>query len=110
MKPARPLWKKVRVLLLFCLFVVIAIQFIRPPLDNPPVTADLKAPPQVEAILRRACYDCHSNETRLAWFDLPGPAHWLSVQGVKEGREVLNFSQFDSLPKGVQAAELFECI
>jgi hypothetical protein len=106
----RPLWKKLRIFLLICLLVFIALQFIRPPLDNPPVTADLAAPPQVKAILQRACYDCHSNETHLAWFDQPAPAYWLVVRDVKEGRRVLNFSNFDSLPKGVQAAKLFECI
>src|SRR5207237_6610356 len=31
---------------------------------NPPERSKLDAPPQVEAILRRACYDCHSNETK----------------------------------------------
>jgi hypothetical protein len=110
MKPARSFWQKVRVLLLTCLVIFIAIQFIRPPLDNAPATADLNAPLQVKAILQRACYDCHSNESRLAWFDQPAPAYWIVVQDVKEGRKVLNFSNFDSLPKGVQAAKLFECI
>ncbi|HEY4108252.1 cytochrome P460 family protein [Puia sp.] len=110
MIPARPVWRTVRVLLLICFLLFVAIQFIRPPLDNPPVTADLEAPPPVKAILRRACYDCHSNETRLAWFDQPAPAYWLVVRDVRAGRRVLNFSNFGSLPKGVQAAKLFECI
>src|ERR1700760_1256025 len=106
----RKFWKKVRVFLGICFLIFIALQFIRPPLDHPPVTADLVAPPPVKAILQRACYDCHSNETKLAWFDQPAPAYWLVVQDVKEARRVLNFSNFDSLPKGVQAAKLFECI
>ena len=110
MKPTRSFWKIARKVLLICIVLVIAIQFIRPPLDNAQATADLVAPPQVKAILERACYDCHSNATRLAWFDQPAPAYWLVVKDVKEGRKVLNFSNFDSLPKGVQAAKLFECI
>ena len=110
MKPARSFWRRVRVILLICLAVFIALQFIRPPLDNPPVTADLNAPPQVKSILRRACYDCHSNETQLRWFDQPVPAYWLVAKDVKEGRKALNFSRFDSLPRGQQAAKLFEAI
>lgn len=110
MKQTHTFRKKIRVLLLICLVVGIAIQFIRPPLDNPPVTADLSAPPQVKAILRRACYDCHSNETRLLWFDQPAPAYWLVANDVRDGRRVLNFSRFDSLPKAQQAAKLFESI
>jgi hypothetical protein len=110
MKPTRSIWKKLRIFLLICVVIVIALQFIRPPLDNPPVTADLTAPAQVKAILRRACYDCHSNETKLAWFDQPVPAYWVVAKDVEQGRKVLNFSNFDSLPKGVQAAKLFECL
>jgi len=110
MRTGRPIWKKLRILLIICLVLFIALQFIRPPLDNPPVVADLSAPPEVKAILRRACYDCHSNETHLAWFDQPAPAYWMVVEDVKQARKALNFSGFDSLPKGVQAAKLFECI
>jgi hypothetical protein len=110
MKPARPFWKIARKVLLIGIVLFIAIQFIRPPLDNAPATADLDAPPPVKAILRRACYDCHSSETRLAWFDQPAPVYWLVVKDVKAGRAVLNFSNFNQLPRGVQAAKLYESI
>ena len=110
MKPTRSFWKIARKVLLICVALFIAIQFIRPPLDNAPAMADLNAPPPVKAILQRACYDCHSNETRLAWFDQPAPVYWLVVKDVKEGRKALNFSNFDQLPKGVQAAKLYESI
>jgi hypothetical protein len=110
MKPARSFWKKARLILLLLLIIGIAIQFIRPRLDNPPVTGDLQAPAEVKAILQRACYDCHSNQTRLAWFDQPAPAYWLVASDVKRGREVLNFSNWSSLPKAQQAGKLFESI
>lgn len=92
------------------LIVFIGIQFIRPPIGHPPVTGDLKAPPEVKQILVRACYDCHSNEGHLAWFDQPAPAYWLVAKDVKAARAVLNFSSWDSLAKGAQAAKLFESI
>src|ERR1700729_1819390 len=85
--------------LVILLVLGIAIQFIRPGLDNPPVTAEISAPPEVKAILQRACYNCHSNQTQLAWFDEPAPAYWLVARDVKKARRVLNFSTFDSLPK-----------
>jgi hypothetical protein len=110
MKPTGSFWKIVRSVLLIGIVIFVAIQFIRPPLDNAPAVADLNAPPQVKAILQRACYDCHSNQTQLAWFDQPAPIYWVVVKDVKEGRKALNFSNFDSLPKGVQAAKLYECI
>ena len=41
MKPARPLWKKVRTILIICFGIFIALQFIRPPLDNAAATAEV---------------------------------------------------------------------
>jgi hypothetical protein len=102
--------RSIKVILIIALLFGIAIQFIRPRLDNPPVTADLTAPPGVKAILKRACYDCHSNETRLAWFDLPQPAYRIVVKDVQQGRAVLNFSYLDSLAKPQQTAKLFESL
>ena len=99
MSPVRPPRKKLWIVLSILLTIFLAIQFIRPRLDNPPVTADLTAPPAVKEILRRACYDCHSNETRLAWFDWPQPAYQFVVKDIQQGRAALNFSYFDSFPK-----------
>jgi hypothetical protein len=110
MSPVRPPRKKLWIVLSILLIIFLAIQFMRPWLDNPPVTADLTAPPAVKEILRRACYDCHSNETRLAWFDWPQPAYQLVVKDIQQGRAALNFSYFDSLPKPQQAAKLFESL
>lgn len=87
-----------------------AAQFIRPKLDNPPVTADLAAPPAVKALLVTACYDCHSNETRLRWFDRLTPASWLVARDVRTGREHLNFSDFGALPPGRQRGKLYEAL
>ena len=70
----------------------LAIQLIRPAIPHPPVTADLSAPPEVKRILKTSCYDCHSNQTRLAWFDEIVPAYWLVASDVKEARRHLNFS------------------
>jgi hypothetical protein len=98
---------RVALVLIVCL---VLIQFIRPKLDNPPVTGDLQAPVEVKSILVRACYDCHSNETKLAWFDKPVPAYWLVETHVKEGRELLNFSHWDSLAADAQKGKLFESL
>jgi mono/diheme cytochrome c family protein len=88
----------------------LGIQFIRPKLTNQPVTADLQAPPQVKQILKTSCYDCHSNETSLLWFDKLVPAYWQVVRDVKEGRKHLNFSEIGKLPPPQQQGILFEAI
>ena len=61
-------WGVVRWILLATLLILIAIQFV--PIDrvNPPVEVEVPAPANVRAILRRACYDCHSNETVWPWY------------------------------------------
>jgi hypothetical protein len=42
--------------------------------------------PDVEAILRRACADCHSNETYWPWYSFVAPTSWFVVGHVDNGR------------------------
>jgi Haem-binding domain/Cytochrome P460 len=88
----------------------VAIQFIRPAITHPPVTAELQVPDPVRQILRTSCYDCHSNETRLPWFDQIEPAYWLVAADVKEARTHLNFSEIGKLPPAAQRALLYEAV
>jgi hypothetical protein len=88
----------------------VGIQFIRPALLNPRVTADLQAPADVKQIVRTSCYNCHSNQTVLSWFDQPVPAYWLVVRDVREGRAHLNFSEIDKLPAAQRQGILFEAV
>ena len=64
--------------------------------DNPPVAADTAAPPKIESVLRRACYDCHSNETRWPRYSAVAPFSWLIVHDVTLGRKEINFSEWGS--------------
>jgi hypothetical protein len=88
----------------------VGIQFIRPALTNPPVTADIDAPADVKKILETSCYNCHSNETRLPWFDHIVPAYWIAARDVRQGRARLNFSDIGKLPAAQQKAALFESV
>ncbi len=90
--------------------ILVGIQFIHPPIDHPPVTAEIDAPPQVKAILKNSCYNCHSNETRLSWFDQVAPAYWLVAKDVKTARSRLNFSELGKLPPAAQRATLYEAV
>lgn len=71
------------------------IQFVPVDRSNPPVTADIPTPPEVKVILKRACYDCHSNETVWPWYSQIAPFSWLLARDVHEGRAELNFSTWD---------------
>lgn len=63
---------------------------------NPPVKGDVSAPLAVEATLRDACYDCHSNETRWPWYSRVAPISWLTSREVELGRRQINFSEWVS--------------
>jgi hypothetical protein len=88
----------------------VAIQFIRPGLKTSPVAGDRTLKQPAKQILRDSCYDCHSSETRLAWFDHTVPAYWLVAADVRRGRERLDFSNFDRLPGAQQRGILFEAV
>jgi hypothetical protein len=92
------------------LIILSGIQFIRPEIKNAPVTEDLEAPPNVKAILERACYDCHSNSTNLRWYDKIAPAYWAVAEHINDGRRVLNFSTWNNLPLAAQKAKLWESV
>jgi Cytochrome P460/Haem-binding domain len=86
------------------------LQFFRPELRNPPVTAELQAPAEVKQVLRNSCYSCHSNEVKLSWFDEIVPAYWIASNDVREARRHLNFSEIGKLPVAQQRGVLFEAV
>ena len=78
------------------------LQFTNPARTNPPVANDLAAnnapPAEVTALLRAACYDCHSYETKWPLYSRIAPASWLVVADVNEGRRNFNFSEWPTEP------------
>jgi hypothetical protein len=54
---------------------------------NPP-------PPEITALLRAACYDCHSHETHWPWYGHVAPVSWWLDSHVRDARERLNFSEW----------------
>jgi hypothetical protein len=55
---------------------------------------DPKASREVQWILRRACYDCHSTETRWPVWAYIAPISWRVVADVDRARQFLNFSDW----------------
>ncbi|MBK6694193.1 MAG: heme-binding domain-containing protein [Myxococcales bacterium] len=85
---------------------LLVLQLVPASRTNPPVTQDLEAPPAVKALLKRACYDCHSNESVWPWYARVAPASFLVSHDVKEGREHLNFSEWDRVAAEKQPRKL----
>ena len=78
--------------------VFVALQFVPYGRDhaNPPVTRDAPwTSGEARRIAVTACYDCHSNETNWPWYSHVAPMSWLVQDDVQEGRDELNFSEWD---------------
>ena len=73
---------------LIALIQFVPVQHSNPPAADPVVFAD----PNAETIAKRACYDCHSNQTTWPWYSYVAPLSWYSINHVEEGRAQLNFS------------------
>jgi hypothetical protein len=75
--------------------VLLLAQLIPVARENPPVESEVPAPDEVRRILRNACYDCHSHETRWPWYSRVAPISWLVAHDVSHAREHLNFSAWN---------------
>jgi len=86
-------------------FIVVLLLLQLYPLEKPSNTAvnpnDLliteKVPENISTLLKKACYDCHSNESIFPWYSKIAPSKWLVYNHINEGREELNFSEWNTL-------------
>ena len=99
--------KKISLILVIGLF---AMQLFPVERSNPSDRGQLDAPAEVESILRRACYDCHSNETRWPWYARIAPMSFLLARDVKAGRRELNLSIWDRYDQRRKARKLKEIV
>jgi len=76
----------------------VAIQFIPVERTNRLGAGDPVASREVKWMLRRACYDCHSSETRWPIWAYIAPMSWRVVRDVDRARVALNFSDWASYP------------
>lgn len=76
------------------LAVVLSIQLVPVERSNPPVRTAIDPPDDVERILRRACWDCHSNETEWPWYAYVAPVSWYVADDVHEARDDMNFTDW----------------
>ena len=94
------------------LVALIVIQFIHPAKNiNTAVTADdfntiYPIPDSVNKILQKACYDCHSNNTRYPWYNNIQPVAWWLNDHINEGKRELNFSEYGKRPMAKRAKKL----
>ena len=93
------MFKQVKTLLLVLIGIgvvgFVGIQFIPVDRSNPPIVSEPNwDSPETRALAERACFDCHSNETKWPWYSKIAPVSWLVVHDVQEGRAALNYSEW----------------
>jgi hypothetical protein len=96
----------IRRILVGAAILLAALQLVPVGRSNPPVESEVPAPTNVRGALRRACYDCHSNETVWPWYSRVAPFSFLIAHDVKSGREELNFSTWNRLATEQQVKKL----
>jgi hypothetical protein len=80
----------------------LAFQLVPIDRENPPVESEVSAPEEVREILERACYDCHSNESRWPWYGYIAPTSWLVAYDIDEARDHMNFSTWNQYDEDEQ--------
>jgi heme-binding protein len=104
--------KILKIALLVFIVAIIVIQFFRPDrLHTDEITQDhiirkMNVPDSALSILKRSCYDCHSNHTTWPWYSNISPVSWLVADDVKEGRKKMNFSEWGKLSQSKQVLRL----
>lgn len=89
----------IKTILKYLIGTFILIQLIQVDIETPkPVekSLEIKAPQKVMSILKRSCYDCHSNETKLPWYSNIAPFSWSIARHIDLGRKWVNFSIWNS--------------
>lgn len=112
--------RRVKFFLYFILILLVVLQFIPVDRSVPNTSADedffsvVNASTDVQTLVREVCYDCHSYETVYPWYDKIAPVNFFLNKHIKEGRDELNFSVWNSYPadrashKAEEAAELVD--
>lgn len=89
-------------ILLIILVVLVIAQFFQPPHNNgvaegpQDIAHAVNTPPEVLAVLKRSCYDCHSNHTDYPWYSKITPVNWWLNNHINEGKRHVNYSTFAS--------------
>jgi mono/diheme cytochrome c family protein len=107
MLPGMKSWARNLLIALGILVVAFGlIQLVPYRVTNPPVTSEPNwDSPQTRKLAVAACFDCHSNETHTVWWEDVAPLSWWITNHVKEGRQALNFSEWDTRGQSDDAAE-----
>jgi len=97
--------RRSKILGLGILAVVILLQFFQPEPNSAPPDPELDMleilvlPEPMSELIRKACYDCHSNQTVYPWYSRISPVSWYLNRHIVKGKADMNFSEYGLLEK-----------
>jgi hypothetical protein len=92
--------KKKKIILYSFAGCFLLLQFLQPARTRPEADPqmeflNLEEPPaDIAKMIRQACYDCHSYNTRYPWYSYLSPLSWWIQGHIDHGRHNLNFSEW----------------
>jgi Haem-binding domain len=96
--------------------IFMTIQFIAPPKNskinssNQHISKVFAMPTDVELILKKSCYDCHSNNTQYPWYNNIQPFASSLHNHIIEGKDEINFDEFATYKPRRQYKKMKEII
>ncbi|CAM1333865.1 MULTISPECIES: heme-binding domain-containing protein [Tenacibaculum] len=94
--------KIVKIIALVLVVCFVGIQFMPTELNQSnlvPKTDFLlvnNTPKNISTLLQTSCYDCHSNNTSYPWYNKIQPIAWFLENHIADGKEELNFNNWDT--------------
>lgn len=104
--------KGIKKILLGLLAIIIIIQFFQPARNKNgqampnDISKIVVVPADVQGILKKACYDCHSNNTAYPWYTSIQPINSFMNNHIQSGKEKLNFNEFGTYTSRRQLSKL----
>jgi hypothetical protein len=108
--------KVLKNIILLLVVVLIIMQFFHPKKNQSTgqsqngIATIYNVPPDVNGILKKACNDCHSNNTVYPWYNNIQPVAWWLNNHIEEGKRELNFDEFKTYRPVRQYNKLKEVI
>jgi len=105
-----------RKVLLVLVVLFIALQFFHPRKNSSTevavnqISTLYAVPVEVNTILKKACNDCHSDNTVYPWYNNIQPVAWWLNNHVNDGKQHLNFDEFTNMRVSRQYKRLNDCI
>ncbi|WP_034046104.1 heme-binding domain-containing protein [Wocania ichthyoenteri] len=93
--------RKIKKILLVLLVVFVVAQFFNPNKNEGDLASidafldETNPPENVKLILKKSCYDCHSDVTRYPWYNNITPINYWLASHVKDGKKHFNVSKWE---------------